>query len=654
MSTIFWSPVEPTSIVAATVVVVVDQGTNVSSTTTVFNDVAQFSQHRNIRAPAATNAGGTAVTTLTLTDPLADTNSTVVVAYPTPYLYYPYSYTVAGAWETTAADGSTGCATAESFGSVIQLPSHPDPSETFSATIPEGRDDKGVNFLPMWGIEGPVSTLFPDVGPLQSCSGALNHGVFNPAEVLVVASYLTETSTYYKAGGTVASGQLTTAVPNEHNAASPSFESSAEALPAEVSTFQHLAPAETSVGGLPAASTNSPYTSSPATAVMADPAAPADSQPLAPLGPAPTSPPITVGTDVITPDSLNHYTINPQTLTPGDPAITVSSTLVGVPAAPAVDPAITIGDQVITPDSAHHFIIGSQTLTPGGPAITISGTPVSIPAVPAILATHPAITVGDQVIAPDSATHYIIGSQTLVPGGPAITISDTLVSVPTVPAVAATYPAITVGDQVIAPDSATHYIIGSQTLVPGGPAITISGTPVSVPVIADSHPTYPAITIGGQVITPDYANHFIIGSQTLFPGGPAITISGTPVSIPATLTILTLPLLTIGGQIVTADLATRFVIGSQTLVPGGSAITISGTPISLEPGATGVVIGTSTVGLGTSIASGLSGPHSPTASGNGSHNDPVGNDAGHFDDQKLNSALAAICLCALAHTLQWV
>ena len=39
-------------------------------------------------------------------------------------------------------------------------------------------------------------------------------------------------------------------------------------------------------------------------------------------------------------------------------------------------------------------------------------------------------------------------------------------------------------------------------------------------------------------------------------------------------------------------------VGGQTLVPGGAAITVSGTPISLAPGATRVVIGTSTVPIG--------------------------------------------------------
>ena len=48
-------------------------------------------------------------------------------------------------------------------------------------------------------------------------------------------------------------------------------------------------------------------------------------------------------------------------------------------------------------------------------------------------------------------------------------------------------------------------------------------------------------------------------------------------------------------------------IGSQTLVPGGPAITVSGTPISLGAAATNVVVVSSTLGLGPAIVSGLGG-----------------------------------------------
>jgi hypothetical protein len=59
---------------------------------------------------------------------------------------------------------------------------------------------------------------------------------------------------------------------------------------------------------------------------------------------------------------------------------------------------------------------------------------------------------------------------------------------------------------------------------------------------------------------------------------------------------------------VTPNAQTEYIVGDgQTLVPGGPGITVSGTPVSLAPGATRVVVGGSTAGLGSVILSGLRG-----------------------------------------------
>ncbi|MCJ1249529.1 hypothetical protein MMC30_006755 [Trapelia coarctata] len=176
------------------------------------------------------------------------------------------------------------------------------------------------------------------------------------------------------------------------------------------------------------------------------------------------------------------------------------------------------------------------------------------------------------------------------------------------------------------------FVIASQTLVPGGPAITISGTPISLPPSASDliiggttyafvstiqhtpprSTTLPALTVGGSVITPNTASNYVIGSQTLLPGGPAITISGTLVSLAPSATEVIiggtthvlvsgagglqppLPTFTIEGSAVRPNSAGNYIIGSQTLVPGGTAMTISGTPISLTSAVSDLVVGTST------------------------------------------------------------
>lgn len=50
-----------------------------------------------------------------------------------------------------------------------------------------------------------------------------------------------------------------------------------------------------------------------------------------------------------------------------------------------------------------------------------------------------------------------------------------------------------------------------------------------------------------------------------------------------------------------------FVVGSQTLIPGGAGITISGTPVSLAPSDEDIVVGeqTSSINLGGLIMGGF-------------------------------------------------
>ena len=171
---------------------------------------------------------------------------------------------------------------------------------------------------------------------------------------------------------------------------------------------------------------------------------------------------------------------------------------------------------------------------------------------------------------------YIANAMGLIPDTPAKTITDpskatTHDAIPPKPTVytvslasdlaniiansrTSTLPAPTHSDPVIslADDTLTlhlplssPYMIANQGLEPGGPSITISGTPV-------------ALAAG--------ASQMVVGSSTvnLFP---------THASQPA-------PLLTIGHAVASpaSDRASAYVIGGQTLLPGHPAITISLSP----------------------------------------------------------------------------
>jgi hypothetical protein len=239
------------------------------------------------------------------------------------------------------------------------------------------------------------------------------------------------------------------------------------------------------------------------------------------------------------------------------------------------------------------FVIEGQTLAPGGQAIIVSGTTISLAfggssvivnGVTSVVANPPAmpaptIVIGNGVFTPvsGSGSTFVIADQTLIPGGQAITVSGTVISLAPsasfvvvngvmstfVTAAAAqitTAPVLTIGNNIIQPlpGTGTSYLIGSSTLTPGG-IITVSGTTISLA------PGATQIVINGQ-------------TSFLAPGSPS--------------PITNAPLLTVGSSTFTAAFGTAYVIGGQTLTPGG-AVTVDGTTISLAPGATQLVYGNS-------------------------------------------------------------
>lgn len=168
-------------------------------------------------------------------------------------------------------------------------------------------------------------------------------------------------------------------------------------------------------------------------------------------------------------------------------------------------------------------------------------------------------------------------------------------------------------------------VIGSQTLTQGQ-STTINGVPVVVPAnaggsrvvvggttyVVNNGPTAaPILTIGSNTVTANPQGQFIVGSETLNPGDPALTVDGSTLSLGSGGTIAIIngvtqtlanapvitspPIITVGSRIVTATViggTTQVILGGQTLVPGGSAITISGTTYSLPSfgGSTQIVV----------------------------------------------------------------
>ena len=388
--------------------------------------------------------------------------------------------------------------------------------------------------------------------------------------------------------------------------------------------------------------------------------------------------PIEIGASIYTADSKSEYHIGSKKLVPGAPPITIdnvpysldhslmqlnagSNTIPLIPLETAqqipAPPIITIGEQQITADSASNYRIGTQTLIPGGPAITVNNVPYSLaPSAAALVSAGstvnpsspknaildikpPILTIGSQIYVANSASQYLIGAQTLIPGGPAITIQGTPYSLaPSAKALIAgastvslspTYDTVTLpapsgltGEPIV-----SNYVIGTQTIVPGGPAVTINGVPYSlvpsatalvsgtqtIPLISKDSRLLPTITIAGNTFMANSASQYIVGSQTLMPGGSPITVSGVSYSLAPSATALVSNHVTVS---LTPGLpqSTALTVDGQVLAPG-SAITVHGTKISFGSPGTDVVVGSSTeaIGLGGLIISGIGGVPTPPA-----------------------------------------
>ena len=305
-------------------------------------------------------------------------------------------------------------------------------------------------------------------------------------------------------------------------------------------------------------------------------------------------------------------------------------------------PVIATDSQSVTVAAVSPVAIAGQTIIPGAPAVTIQGTPVSygtaadnivvgsstIPIPPN--GASPVVNVGsDTFTARPASPHYIVGSQTILPGGSAISMGGTPVNVPSggssiivgestipllpFPEIAGSNggapPPLVIGSQTFSANSASLYVIGGQTITPGAPAVIITAPAgISPTPTADSGAIQQPVTVGGQVFTPN-PTAFEIGGTTISAGGAGVTVQGTVVSLQPSRGGLivgssTIPLgsvadqtpVTIGSQVFTPN-PTGFSVAGESVSAGGPGITVQGSFLSLEPLGSGLVIGSRTISL---------------------------------------------------------
>lgn len=200
----------------------------------------------------------------------------------------------------------------------------------------------------------------------------------------------------------------------------------------------------------------------------------------------------------------------PISLQPSGAGLVIGSSTLAVTASaasPGSPTPITIGTQVFTPDSSA-FEIAGTTISAGGPGVTVAGTFISLQAsgarivvgsstltLPSQSITPDIVTIGNQVFTPNP-TGFSIASTTMSAGGPGITVDGTVVSLEasggrlvvgsntltlgiTTASQRPMTNAVTKGNQVFTPNP-TGFSIAGTVISVGGPGVTVDGTVVSL------------------------------------------------------------------------------------------------------------------------------------------------------------------------------
>ena len=323
------------------------------------------------------------------------------------------------------------------------------------------------------------------------------------------------------------------------------------------------------------------------------------------------------------------YNVKEEKLTPGGPAVTVDGVKYSLDASATallsdsqtiplgsptkLIPSLIIDQQTLSADSAFVYRIGGQNLNPGGPAIAISGTSYSLAASATALLVGsstvplgsarpapPPIPINGEIYTADTRPRLKFKGSEIVAGGAPVTIND----VPYALDLSAT--ALYIGSRTIAVSSLMQQqqqASGqSQPADEAGLAPAIIGSSTT-PTAKQKPPTI--ININSTPYTANAASAFIIGTQTLAPGRPAITINSTryslPPPLPASSSSSSTPpapqiqaAITVDATFYTCRQNTPCTIASQVLHPKGT-ITVGAETLIYRNGGIDVISATAVV-----------------------------------------------------------
>ncbi|KAL8852904.1 MAG: hypothetical protein Q9221_002280 [Calogaya cf. arnoldii] len=343
-----------------------------------------------------------------------------------------------------------------------------------------------------------------------------------------------------------------------------------------------------------------------------------------------TDPVYHLGKDTLLPGGL-AITINnvPYSLYPSADAAISGSKTMKIAESPSAMPVLDIKGQSYTANDASHYVVGSKTIIPGGPPVMIDEVVYSIRSSADVLISNdyttplaakpgdsPILTIAGQIVTPDARSGVTLDHQELVAGGSTTIIS----SIPY--ALAPSETAFMAGSGTMASEAhrAGIYPVASEPRngepsYENGDLAFVIGSRTTILRPSAGQTVASVITINSTAYTANTASAFMVGTQTLAPGGSALTIGSTVYALPSpspslvsgSTTSLSNPaageiVLTVASAAYTCRQDVPCTIASEILIPNGT-ITVGADTIVYGQRGIDVIRATMTVVEGSSTLS---------------------------------------------------
>lgn len=484
-----------TTIVAATVVAIINTNANTTRYSTIFNKLPS-----GYELPE-TNAAGTHTAKVSYTR--GGKPQVLDLAFPTAFTAWDDNYSWTGALPTSTF-GHAMCLNASDT-SVVPFPSYPQRTPTRIPTNTELDfvDSAGLFFSTIRRVYymDAYKSHYSDVAAMQKCT--LRSDVA-PAMAVMTAKFLTKTSTRLEGGP----GPSPSAAPvpglgptqnsNPNPSPNPGPSPNLEQQQQQQNPTQgpnNLAPAP--IQEQPQKPTQSPNNPAPE---------PTQGQPQDP----------TQGPNNLVSAQSQGQPQNPPASSPGN------------------QPNPQSGPTASAPISAPNNPNPSPNQAPNGPAPTVPEPALSGQNYnPPPTSVYTAITADGHVVTANSQGNYIINGQTAIPNSKGNVVVGTQTYVPGAITAAAApgllNPVVTIGTQIVTANSQGNYVVNGVTVTPNGQGNVVVGTQSYTPGIPTGSfgGVQTTVMINGQVVTANSQGAFVVSGVTASTNPQGNVVVGT-------------------------------------------------------------------------------------------------------------------------------